>query len=265
MVKLGVNTVLYKGYTLDEAVAELRKIGYDGFEISALKGMCEHLCLDGWKDQVNEIKEIVERHSMPILSAEVATNDADRLRLAFEAANAIGIPVLNIGPGGKADDEESLAACLENLSRLAKMAEEYKVTLCVKAHVGNAVYSTPTTLRAIEAVKSGFFGIDMDPSHIYRAGEEPEKALASVVKAMRHVHIRDCVGRGPSPGTPFEQICGVGGINLMGYFGELMKGGYDGPVCLEVIGPELSMSDANIVAASSYGYMNACLKSLGGR
>ena len=45
----------------------------------------------------------------------------------------------------------------------------------------------------------------------------------------------------------------------------MVKQGYDGPVDLEVIGPELTLAEANIVAAESYGYLNACLKDLGAR
>ena len=160
---------------------------------------------------------------------------------------------------------EDLVDCLAHMKMLAKLAESYGVTLCMKAHVGASVYSTPTTLRMIEGVKNPFFGIDMDPSHIFRCGEEPENALSAVLPAMRHIHIRDCHGRQPSPGTPLQQICGTGDINLRGYVAEMVKQGYNGPVDLEVIGPDLSLADANIVAAESYGYLNACLKELGAR
>ena len=265
MIKLGVNTVLYKQYSLREAVRNLKSIGYDGFEISAIEGMCEHLRLNDWRDQAAELTEICEEFSMPLLSAEVASTDPDRLRLAFEAARGLNIPIINIGPGGVSGQEDTVTACFERMNLLADMAAEYGVTVCMKAHVGCAVYNTDTTIRAIEAVQKPFFGIDMDPSHIYRAGEQPENALGAVTKAMRHIHVRDCVGRGPSPGTPFQQVCGAGEINLFGYFKVLADTGYDGPCCLEVIGPELDLSDANIVAAQSYGYMNACLKMLGAR
>ena len=265
MIKLGVNTVLYKKYTLEEAAAELSKIGYDGMEVSAIEGMCEHLDLKNYKNQKNQINEISEKYNLALLSTEVASTDPERVRLAFEACSYIGIPIVNIGPGGKMDDEDSFAASLENISNLAKMADEYKINLCMKAHVGCAVYNTPTTIRAIEKIKNEFFGIDMDPSHIYRANEEPENALDAVAKAMKHVHIRDCEGRGPSPGDPLKQICGSGDINLYDYFKVLVNTGYNGPVCLEVIGRELELSEANIVAGTSYGYMNAILKNLKAR
>ena len=131
--------------------------------------------------------------------------------------------------------------------------------------MGGAIYSTPTTIEAARRITSPAFGVDMDPSHIHRAGERPEEALAQVVQYMKHIHIRDCKGEGPSPGTPALQACGRGDINLFGYFRELVKAGYDGPVCLEVIGPNLTMQEAMAVASESYGYMNCCLKQLGAR
>ena len=265
MIKLGVNTVLYKPFSLREAVENLKKIGYDGFEISALQGMCEHLKLDDWEAQKNEISEICQEFGMPILAMEVASTDPARVDLALRAASGLGIPVVNIGPGGKSDVPEDLTACFERMNLLANMAESAGVTLCMKAHVGCAVYSTPTTLQVINAVKNPAFGIDMDPSHIFRCGEEPEIALNAVAAHMKHVHIRDCAGRQQSPGHPLKQICGAGDINLWGYFEVLVKTGYSGPVNLEVIGPDLSLADANIVAGVSYGYMNACLKALNAR
>ncbi len=72
---------------------------------------------------------------------------------------------MNCGPGGKADDEASFAQTVDSLGALSLMAERHCVTLCVKAHVGASICSTPSTLRIMEAIASPAFGIDMDPSH----------------------------------------------------------------------------------------------------
>ena len=265
MIKLGVNTVLFKKYTFAEAAAAIKKAGYDGLEISALAGMCEHLCLDNWKAQKDEIKAVMEDTGLEMLSTEVASQDRERLLKAFEAGAEIGIPVINIGPGGKMDDKASLKQSLETIQSLCELAEPFGVTLCVKAHVGNAIYSTPTTLKMMKAITSPAFGVDMDPSHIWRAGEKPEKALPKVMSKVKHIHIRDCKGMGPGPGEPALQACGRGDINLFAYCKAMADGEYSGPVCLEVIGPDQDMTDAAIIAAESYGYLNACLKKLGVR
>ena len=266
MIKLGVNTVLFQGHDLATAMKHIAWAGYDGVELSAIKGMCEHLDLDNWKAQADTIRSLAAEHKLELLSMEEAALDEDRLMKAFEAGAAIGVPVVNIGPGGKSNVEDDFQRQTDLMAKLAEKARPFGVTLCVKAHVGACIHNTPTTLRAMEKIGSSAFGIDMDPSHIFRAGEAPEQALPAVLSRVRHVHIRDCRGRGPGPGEPKDQACGRGDIDLMGYFRAMVAGGYAGPVCLEVIGAgKYELSQRAIIAAESYGYMNACLKTLGAR
>ena len=266
MIKLGANSVLFQGFDLAVAMEQIAWAGYDGIEISAIRGMCEHLDLDRRREQAPVVRELAARYGLELLSMEEAALDEPRLEQAFEAAAEIGIPVVNVGPGGKQDVEDDFARQTELLNRMADRAHTFGVTLCVKAHVGQSIHDTPTTLRAMEAVASPGFGIDMDPSHIYRAGENPAEALPRVLPRVRHVHIRDCKGRGPSPGAAPDQACGRGDIDLRGYCRAMVDGGYAGPVCLEIIGAgQYDFSRRAIIAAESYGYLNACLKSLGAR
>ena len=251
MIKLGVNSVLFKHYNFAEAARAVKAAGYDGIEISAIGGMCEHLDLSKWKMQKTELLSIAEAYELPFLSTEVASRDRERLLTAFEACAELGIPVANIGSGGKSGDEETFKEDMEIITVLAADAKSFGVTLCVKAHVGAAVYNTETTLRMVETIHSAGLGVDMDPSHIHRAGENPAVELPNVIAA--------------SPGEPMLQACGRGNIDLFGYFDAMVKANYDGPVCLEIIGPNQTMPQACAIAAESYGYMNAILKKLGAR
>lgn len=266
MIKLGVNSVLFGGYDFATAAKHIKMAGYDGVEISAIAGMCEHLNLDNWREQASELKQIITDNELEFLSTEVASLDEARLMKAFEAGAELGIPVINIGPGGASDVEEDFVRQTDEIARMAEKAVPFGVTLCCKAHVGGSIYNTPTTLRAMEKITCPAFGVDMDPSHVYRAGENPADALKPVLSRTKHIHIRDCKGPGPSPGTPPMQACGRGDIDLFGYCKVMVDGGYNGPVCLEVIGAnELPLPDVSIIAAESYGYLNACLKALGAR
>jgi sugar phosphate isomerase/epimerase len=266
VVKLGVNSVLFGGTDFATACRHIAAAGYDGVEIAAIKGMCEHLDLDRWWEQAAELKHITSDSGLEFLSMEEAALDEDRLTKAFQAGAEIGIPVVNIGPGGKSGSQEDFDRQTDLMARMAEEAARYGVTLCVKAHVGACIHNTPTTLAAMEKIAWPAFGIDMDPSHIWRAGEDPPQALAPVLSRTKHIHIRDCLGRGPGPGTPQNQACGRGDIDLMAYCKVMVEGGYSGPVCLEVIGAgEMGLPDVAIIAAESYGYLNACLKALGAR
>jgi len=268
VISLGVNSVLFREFDFATAARHIAACGYDGVEIAAIKGMCEHLALDRWREQAADLKAVLEATGLRFLSMEVAgIGDEARLLQAFEAGAELGIPVVNVGPGGKSGNPDDLQRSIDTLAHLAALAEPFGVTLCVKAHYGNAVHDTPTTRQAMQAIPSPAFGIDMDPSHVYRAGENPEEALPQVLARVRHIHIRDCRGRTQGPGPIELQACGRGDIDLFSYCRAMAIGGYDGPVCLEVIGakPEHSLAHVSIVAAESYGYLNACLKQLHAR
>ncbi len=263
---LGANSVLFGGYDMETAFKYLAMAGYDGIEVSAIDGMSEHLVLDRWREIAPDINRLSQQYGLKLLAMEQPSQDPARMEQAFQAAVEIGIPIINCGPGGKSGDEASLQQSIDSLGKLADRAQHYGVTLCVKAHVGASIYNTPTTLRVMEAISSPAFGIDMDPSHIWRAGENPVEAIAAVVSRVKHVHIRDCKGRQQSPGKPEDQANGRGDIDLVGYIRVLHENGYGGPVDLEVIGAkEYDLIQCAVIAAESRGHMQACLQACGAR
>lgn len=265
-MKLGANSVLFGGYDMETAFKHLAMAGYDGIEVSAIDGMSEHLVIDRWREIAPEVKRLGAAYGMELLAMEQPSRDTAKMEAAMQAAVEIGIPIINCGPGGKTGDESTFQQTIDELGSLSQMAERYGVILCVKAHVGHAVYNTPTTLRVMEAISSPNFGIDMDPSHIYRADENPVEAIAAVISRVKHVHIRDCKGRQQGPGKPEMQANGRGDIDLVGYIRTLHEGGYSGPLNLEVIGArEYSLEQCCTIAAESRGHMQACLQACGAR
>jgi sugar phosphate isomerase/epimerase len=106
----------------------------------------------------------------------------------------------------------------------------------------------------------------MDPSHIFRANEDPVEAIAAVAHRIKHVHIRDCKGRQAGPGKPELQANGRGDIDLVGYIRTLHEGGYTGPVNLEVIGAkEYPLPACVAIAAETRGHLQASLQACGNR
>ena len=265
-MKLGANSVLFGGYDMETAFKYLAMSGYDGIELSAIDGMSEHLVISRWQEVAPEIKRLAQEYGLETLAMEQPSQDPAVMEAAYQAAVEIGIPVINCGPGGTSGDEDSLKASIDSLGNLADMAGRYGVTLCVKAHVGAAIWNTPTTLEAMAAISSPNFGIDMDPSHIWRANENPVEAIAAVVSRVKHVHIRDCKGRQQNPGAPEMQANGRGDIDLVGYIRVLHENGYTGPVDLEVIGAkDYSIEQCVTIAAETRGHMQACLQACGAR
>lgn len=258
-MKLGANSVLFGGFDLRTAFEHIALAGYEGIEVSAIDNMSQHLVLDRWQEIAPQIKLLAREFGLELLAMEQPSQDPVKMEKAFQAAAEIGIPIINCGPGGKTGDEASFGQSIDSIGKLATIAERYGVTLCVKAHVGAAIYNTPTTLRLVEAVRSPAFGVNLDPSHIHRAGEDAVEALRTVMPRIKHVHVRDCKGRQSGPGKPADQTNGRGDIDLIGFFAVLHKSGYQGPVDLEVIGAkELPLAQCAIIAAEARGHMQAC-------
>jgi sugar phosphate isomerase/epimerase len=263
-MKLGCNTVLFGGFDLETALRGIAFAGYEAAELSAIAGMAEHLRIDQAASHVADVKSLAERYGLALTAVEAATNDPDRLGKILRVAAEVGIPVVNIGPGGKSGDEESLKRSIDFLVRMSDEAAGLGVKLAVKAHVGAAIFDTPTTLRAVREVTSPGFGIDFDPSHIFRANEDPETAVRAIGDRLVHVHVRDCVSREPRVGPPPDQVPGRGNVDLVAFFGALKEMGYDGPVNLEIIGAlKYELWQAQSIAAESQGYLRRTMREVG--
>ncbi len=267
-MKLGANSLLFGAWDMETAFKYLAMAGYDGIEMSAIDSMSQHLVLDRWQEVAPEVKRLAKTYELELLAMEQSSRDPELMEKAFQAAVEIGIPMINCGPGGVSDDESTYAQVLDELGALVGRAEKYGVTLCVKAHVGQYVYNTPTSHKVLNDIHSDYFGLDMVPSHIHRANENPVEAIEAVVSRIKHVHIRDCKGRQAGPGAPEDQANGRGDIDLVGYIRVLHENGYRGPLDLEVIGTKAggyALEQCCIIAAESRGHMQACLQAAGAR
>ena len=263
-MQLGCNTVLFGGFDLETALRGIAFAGYQAAELSAILGMAEHLRIDLGPEHVREVRALADRYGLALTAVEAATNDPDRLRRIMRVSAEVGVKVVNIGPGGKAGDVESLKRSIDFIARMSDEAADLGVTLAVKAHVGAAIYNTETTLQAIHQIDSPGFGVDFDPSHVFRANEDPEDAVRALAGKLAHVHVRDCVSREPRVGPPPDQVPGRGNVDLVALFRSLDAIGFDGPVSLEIIGAlKYELWQAQSIAAESQGYLRRCLREAG--
>src|SRR5262249_5109740 len=129
-MKLGINSVLFGGHDLETAFKYTQLCGYDAIEVSAIDGMSEHLVLDRWKEIAPRARELSKQYNLPITAMEQPSQDPAKMELAFQAASEIGIPIINCGPGGKANDESTYQGVVDSLGKLADRAKHHGVTLC---------------------------------------------------------------------------------------------------------------------------------------
>jgi sugar phosphate isomerase/epimerase len=266
-MKLGANSVLFGAFDLETAFKYIAMAGYDGIELTTVEGQAQHLVLGRWRELVPDIKRYAQDYGLELLAIEKNVPDPTETEMAFQAAVELGIPIVACGSGGKSEDANEWSRVIDLFGDLAHVAQRYGVTLVVKAHVGASIYNTATMLRAMQAINHPSLGLNMDPSHIHRAGENAPETAAAVISYIRHSHIRDCKGRQHGPGTPADQANGRGDIDLLGYMRVLHDHGYAGALDLEVIGAQKdhTLEQCCIIAAEARGHMQACMQALGAR
>jgi sugar phosphate isomerase/epimerase len=263
---LSCNTVLFSMVGVEEALQHLAWAGYDAAELPYIASMAEHV-QPGNAATAKRIRSLAGDLGLTLCAIEVTPNDPERVERALQAASELEIPVVAIGSGGKTGDEESYKQSVALGTRLAEAAGRYGIKLAMKPHVGAAVYNTETALRAWREIGSPHLGLNFDPSHLHRANEDVVEAARTFGRAgaIVHSHFRDCPNRTErGPGTPDQQVCGRGEVDIPGTLRALAEVGYQGALSLEVIGAkQYPLSRAMGIAAENRGYLNACLQVLG--
>jgi sugar phosphate isomerase/epimerase len=179
-------------------------------------------------------------------------------------AGELGVPIVNIGSGGKTGDEQSIVQAIEHIGALARLAGQHGLRLAVKPHVGQAIYNGATALRLMDEVREPALGLNFDPSHLYRADEQPQEIAARWGAHIVTSHFRDCLSREQRVGPPETQIPGRGTVDIPATLRALKGAGFGGPLNLEVIGAgAYELSRAMGIAAESRGYLRRCLQELG--
>ncbi|MER3404572.1 MAG: sugar phosphate isomerase/epimerase [Chloroflexota bacterium] len=264
-MKVGCNTVLFRETDVFTAMEHIAWAGYDAVEFAAIPGMVDHLASDD-PEHLRRVKARAAELGLTPVAIEAATNDRARLNHVMRQALELGVPIVNIGPGGKSGDEQSFRHAIAVLRELARDAEALGVKLGLKPHVGNAVYNTDTALRAMAEIGSPAVGLNFDPSHLYRAEENPEESARRMGRYIIISHFRDCLSRERQVGPPETQVPGRGAINIPAVLRALKDVGYDYALDLEIIGAkEYSREQCCVIAAESRGHMQACLQACGAR
>lgn len=255
--------------SLEEALEHIAWAGYDGAELAYIASMVEHVHPGQGSAAAGHIRETAAGLGLDLYAIEVTPNTPARVEAACQIAAGLEIPIVAIGSGGKTGDEDSFRQAVALGRDLAAIAGRHGVTLALKPHVGAAVYNTETALRALREIGSPHLGLNFDPSHLARAGEDVAEAARRLTAAgaVVHSHFRDCLTTeiGGPPGPPVEQVPGRGRVDIPAVLRALAEGGYTGVLDLEVIGAKgYALSRAMGIAAEARGYLNRVLQEIDG-
>jgi len=264
-MKIGCNTVNFRREKLDFALEKIAAAGCEYVEVEANLKWCSHV--NPWHDDPEKFKDKIRSFGFKGVSAlgshrELITSRqaVKDIKRAIEWSNEAEIPVVLTGEGRLPQDmsvKEALDILKERYQEILEVAERYKVYLAIEDH-GSISLKPDGLPKLLKLVKSDWLAVNFDTANIHRGdyvGTDSEKyewklgaqtsysevdLLRRVVNKVKHVHIKDVVGRN-------AVTLGKGEIDILECLKILKRADYNGVLSYETEGfeePEISFQMA---------------------
>jgi sugar phosphate isomerase/epimerase len=237
--------------------ADRKFAGVTHIDVAALTGAQTQEILEQCKDHGVGISALGYYPNMLDPDPAVSNTAVTHFKKVIAAAAALGLQNVNgfVGRDWTRSIDENWPDFLKTWRPIVKYAEEHGVKIgienCPMSFTrdewpgGKNLFTTPAIWRrAFNDIDSPCFGLNYDPSHFVLQDMDPVSPLAEFKSKLFHVHAKDVlidrsalnqVGRFDYPLNWHQpRIPGFGTINWPQFMGELMRIGYDGPVCIEV-------------------------------
>jgi sugar phosphate isomerase/epimerase len=278
-MKIGCNTVDFRKHPFEKALRWIADAGYEYVEVEANLSWCDHA--DPYRDDPIKFREKVAGFGFKGISGlgshrELITDEqgVKDLEYAIPWCKAAAIPVVLTGEGRLPEgmtEEEALKILKGRLQRLVTVAEKNQVYLAMEPH-GSISLKPGGLPKILSQVQSSWLGVNFDTANPHRgtyvgttrAGFEwklSEKSLSNeiavlepVAHLVRHVHIKDVVGKE-------AMALGKGEVNLKECLRILKQKGFTGVLSYETEGNQ-SEEETKRMIAESRKFMIDALKEL---
>jgi len=238
----------YAGWEPERVLDSLKELGYEGVEWTLnhfnprTKSPAELAALVSLSESKGlPVSEVVVQQDFVTRDETVRRDRLDLVKDCIQAASDAGVSTLNLftGPApwdpsapqlGR-DISEGEAWCLveQAFAELVPLAVEREVYLAVEAVFGHTCRDFYTMKFLLDAFPSEYLGVNMDPSHYALYGNDVPWAVRQLGDKIKHVHLKDVVGKPGRPGDTFLfPLLGEGIIDWTAFFDALDEIGYDG-------------------------------------
>lgn len=277
MIKLGIQSAIFGDLGFDEVVDFAADNGYACIEIMCWPKSTDNRRYAGVThidvaslddDYVNRINHKLKARNVLISGLGYYPNplDPDReasefyfnhIKKLIDAAVKLNVGVVNtfIGADPAKHDDDNFSRFLELWPPVIKYAEDRNIRIGIENcpmffsrdewPAGKNLAHSPAIWRKMfEAIPSGNFGLNYDPSHLVWQMMDYVKPIFEFKDRIFHVHLKDARilwdkindhGLLTIPSlyhTP--KIPGLGDINWSKFFSALYEAGYNGAACVEV-------------------------------
>jgi sugar phosphate isomerase/epimerase len=123
---------------------------------------------------------------------------------------------------------------IESYKPLVEVAEKSSVNLALEPAFKMLCHDYYSTQELFRRLDSPFLGINLDPSHLTLYRNDVPWVIRQWAGRIKHVHLKDVVGRVGVPGQDFMfPLLGEGLVPWTGFFAALNEIGYKGFLSVE--------------------------------
>ncbi|MBR2047405.1 MAG: sugar phosphate isomerase/epimerase [Oscillospiraceae bacterium] len=270
-MKFAVYTCSMPEYSIEEAAALIKEMGYDAVEWrvdktegeSPLKAMFANLpeaqkyAFRYWTDNhatlnVNDImneclraKKVCDEVGIEIVNlATTLKGKPEEMENTIAAAAAIGCKTVR-GPMATYDPNrpywEQFNEYRAYLRECEPLLRKYGVKFLIETHHGMMISSASSALRVLDGFDPEYFGLIYDPGNmVYEGYEAYQLGFEMLGKYLAHVHVKNAAltpaGEDEFGATKYNQSwmpMKKGAANLNAMIKALVKVGYDGVLSVE--------------------------------
>lgn len=241
-MKLAARNQLMHRFSLIDSIREFRKMGYDGMELSIVRGMTDSLALDYLDGYViDEVNKVCREGERPF---EISALSCHRNFVTDDFAMASLKKLINAAPKYGTDVVITATfipfAVRENTEGLfEKMAERTKELTCAAMDNGvniaieiepeNICSNVDTFLRLAKEVNSPALKLNCDIGHFFLCEPDIYIAIERCAKYIAHVHVENMRRGEHCHKLPWE-----GEMDLVAVFKKLNEAGFNGFASLDI-------------------------------
>lgn len=256
-MKLSFSSNAFLRFSVEEAIARIAALGYQGLELLA---DVPHAWPAGLLDRQKEaIRQCLARHGLAIANVNAFMMRAvadprqpywhpswiepdphyrairrEHTQRALRLAAELGAPSLQTEPGGPLapgqDRADALRVFYDELMPCVEVAEASRVFLLIEPEPGLLIERFEQYLEFAERVGSQWLGLNFDIGHAYCVGQEPAEWIPRLAGHTRHYHLEDIAA------TRVHQhlIPGQGAIDFEATLQAIARTGYTGWLTVEL-------------------------------
>ncbi|HNX61066.1 MAG TPA: sugar phosphate isomerase/epimerase family protein [Candidatus Limiplasma sp.] len=262
---IAVNSNCYHGFTLEQAIAGIRRAGFRYIELTATKGWTEHVFPDMPFEKLLTIQDELDAAGLIPFSMSGHCNLMDTARISDFVKNirlaaffGCRYIVSSIGEAHLKDRAVADAATVAgHIAALLPELEKYNLMLVLETH-GHDHGTGAVLADVVRRVNSPRVKINYDTANvIFYGGVNPVADLAACVNDVGYLHLKDKAG---APNEWNFPALGKGTIDFPGIFSVLRQAGNESPLSVEIeftqAGPR-DVTEVDRAVADSAAYLTA--------